>query len=91
MSALHKNESEIERRISEIKQIIQDQRKILDSSDDCLISAYKSRKAEFKKFPPCLTVYLTTFISHQIDKEQICQQFGFLTTTSIAKDDKDIH
>lgn len=89
MSALHKNESEIERRISEIKQIIQDQRRILDSSDVCLISSYKSRNAEFKKFPPCLTVSFTTFISQQIDKEQICQQFGFLTDTSIAEDHDD--
>lgn len=89
MSALHKNESEIERRISEIKQIIQDQRRILDSSDVCLISTYKSRNAEFKKFPPCLTVSFTTFISQQIDKEQICQQFGFLSDTSIAEDHDD--
>lgn len=89
MSALYKNESEIERRISEIKQIIQDQRRILDSSDVCLISTYKSRNAEFKKFPPCLTVSFTTFISQQIDKEQICQQFGFLTNTSIAEDHDD--
>lgn len=89
MSALHKNESEIERRISEIKQIIQDQRRILDSSYVCLISTYKSRNAEFKKFPPCFTVSFTTFISQQIDKEQICQQFGFLSDTSIAEDHDD--
>lgn len=88
MSALHKNESDIERRISKIEQIIQAQKKILDSSDVCLISAYKSRNAEFKRFPPCFTLSLPTFISHQINKEQISQQFGFLTATSTANDDK---
>lgn len=88
MSALHKNESDIERRISKIEQIIQDLKKILESSDVCLISAYKSRNAEFKRFPPCFTLSSPIFISHQIDKEQISQQFGFLSATSTAKDDK---
>lgn len=88
MSALHKNESDIERRISKMERIIQDQKKILDSSDVCLISAYKSRNAEFKRFPSCFTLSLPTFISHQIDKEHVSQQFGILTAKSTAKNDK---
>lgn len=82
MSPLQKHDYDIERRISKIEQIIQDQKKILDSSDVCFISAYKSRNAEFKRFPSYFTLSLPTFISRQIDKEQISQQFGLLTATS---------
>lgn len=54
------------------------------------MSAKKSRNTEFKKFPPSLTASLPTFIPHQIDKDQIYQQFCLLMATSIAEinDDK---
>lgn len=59
---------------------------MLDSGDGCLISAYKSWNAKFKKFPSSLRITLPTFVPHQIDREQINQQFGSLADTPISED-----
>lgn len=82
-AALKKHRDEIVYKISEIKQRIFDQKRILDSFDFCSVSEYKSRNVEFRSLPSHPKSYFPSFTPYQINKNQIQQQFGPLTALSI--------
>lgn len=71
LAFLTKQEDGIKSTISEISQVIDDLKKVLECNDDRFVSAYISKNGEFKQLPPKLTVSSSSFTSRKINEEQL--------------------
>ncbi|XP_048771408.2 uncharacterized protein LOC125677404 [Ostrea edulis] len=80
--ALEKHADEIAHRMTEIKQVILEMKKILDTNDISLASTYKSRNDEFKKMTPKFKVTLPSLSTPTINTEQLNEMFGSLSPLS---------
>ncbi|XP_078312610.1 uncharacterized protein LOC111134326 [Crassostrea virginica] len=87
-TALDEQEDAINNTITEIKQVIQDLKSLLDTSDVSLVSKYQSRIREFRKLPPKLKIFLPYFNALKINREQLLKQFGSLTASSIETEEE---
>ncbi|XP_078331572.1 uncharacterized protein LOC144625232 [Crassostrea virginica] len=86
IAAIDQQEDAINHTIPEIKQIILDLKRLLDTSDVCLVSEYTSRTEEFRfwQLPAQFQVTLPTFTPQEINREQIHQQIGSLSELAIT-------
>ncbi|XP_078331575.1 uncharacterized protein LOC144625243 [Crassostrea virginica] len=84
IEAIDQQEVAINHTITEITQIILDLKRLLDTSDVCLVSGYTSRTEEFRSLPAQFQVNLPTFTPQEINKEQIHQQIGSLSELAIT-------
>ena len=84
MVAIQRQELEVNRTIDEIQQILLDLRKLMDSTDACLVAKYQSRNEEFRSLPAQFQVTLPTFTPHVFNREQIDHHVGFLSELKIT-------
>ncbi|XP_062607070.1 uncharacterized protein LOC134268845 [Saccostrea cucullata] len=87
MIALNQQEKEIKQKLSELDKSILNLKKILESCDVSLTSAYKSRNDEFRILPPKINVSLPESSFPNINIEKIHQMFGSLSTFSISREE----
>ena len=71
LDAITKQEDVINKVLHEIKQVILDLQKLLDSDDVCLVSEYTSRNEEFRSLPAQFEVTLPTFSPQKINSSFI--------------------
>ena len=84
LTAITTQEEVINNALHEIKKVILDLQKLLDSDDVCLVSEYTSRNEEFRTLPAQFQVTLPTFSPQEINREQLCQQLGSLSQLLIT-------
>ncbi|XP_078331292.1 uncharacterized protein LOC144625095 [Crassostrea virginica] len=83
-AAIDQQEVAINHTIPEITQAILDLKRLLDTSDVCLVYEYTSRTEEFRSLPAQFQVTLPTFTPQEINREQIHQQIGSLSELAIT-------
>lgn len=81
LTVLTKKEDEIAHISSEISKNIADLKNLIASNDVSVVSAHKSRNAEFRRFISKLKISLPRFTSQRINREMI--QLGCLSVVSI--------
>nr|XP_022304505.1 uncharacterized protein LOC111111680 isoform X2 [Crassostrea virginica] len=84
LAAITTQEDVINKALHEIKQVILDLQKLLDSDDVSLVSEYTSRNEEFRKLPAQIQVTLPTFSPQEINSDQLYQQLGSLSQLFIT-------
>ena len=84
LAAITTREDVINKALHEIKQVILDLQKLLDSGDICLVSEYTSNNEEFRSLPAQFQVTLPTFSPQEINREQLYQQLGSLSQLLIT-------
>ncbi|XP_022309170.2 uncharacterized protein LOC111114919 [Crassostrea virginica] len=88
LSAIEKQEGETNKALHEIKQVIQELKSLLDTSDVGLVSKYRSRIAEFRKLPHKLKISLPNFLPQKINREELLKQIGSLRPLSIETEEQ---
>ncbi|XP_048777883.2 uncharacterized protein LOC125681722 [Ostrea edulis] len=88
MAALDKNTYQITQRITELRKIIEDLKKILNTKDVSLTSAYKSRNGQFRHLPPKIHITLPNSSPSKINKYQLSNMFGCLSPLSITTEEQ---
>ena len=79
IAAIDRQEDAINITISEISQVVQDLKRLRETTDVCLVSEYISRTEEFKNLPDQFQVTLPNFTTWKIDRKNIYQKIGSLS------------
>lgn len=90
LAAMEKQENQINNVIAEITHNISDLNNVLDSDDFYLVYAYNSKKDSLQSSVPKLKITFPSFCIQYINKEQLCEQFGSLSSGSITTEHGDL-
>lgn len=88
LDLLQREEDKINKHITEISQIIDELKRLLDSEDVYLVSKYKPETEQFKILPPKPKIVLPNFEPQKINREQILKMFGSFSNLSIETEDQ---
>nr|XP_022309169.1 uncharacterized protein LOC111114917 [Crassostrea virginica] len=88
LAAIEKQEDETNKALHEIKQVIQELKSLLDTSDVGLVSKYRSRIAEFRKLPHKLKISLPNILPQKINREELLKQIGSFSPLSIETEEQ---
>ena len=78
LATLNEHKKEMLTLISEIEQSIKCLTEILDTTDVCEVSAYKSKKADFRALPSRTFYTLPENSSQEINSDKFCKMFSDL-------------
>ncbi|XP_078322021.1 E3 ubiquitin-protein ligase TRIM36-like isoform X1 [Crassostrea virginica] len=78
LTTIDKQEEAITGTIEDIQQAILELKRLLDTSEFCLVAEYKSRNVQFRKIPPKFKNTFPKFQPNKINKEKLREQFGTL-------------
>ena len=84
IAAIDRQEDAINNTISEISQVVLDLKRLLNTSDVCLVSEYISRTEEFRNLPEQFQVTLPNFTPWKIDRKDIYQKIGSLSELHVV-------
>ena len=84
LAAIITQEDVINKALHEIKHVILDLQKLLESDDVCLVSEYTSMNEEFRSLPAQFQVTLPTFSPQEINREKLYIQLGSLSQLHIT-------
>nr|XP_022307909.1 uncharacterized protein LOC111113910 [Crassostrea virginica] len=87
-TAIDKHEGVINAAIKEIKQTIQNLKNLLDTSDFCLVSGYKSSNEKLRRLPPKLKASLSDLQPVKINTEQFLKEFVSLSPLSVETEEQ---
>ena len=90
IARLDKKEDEINRNISQISQVINELKLVLEAEEFWWISKYKSRNDEFRKLPQYAQVPITIFQPNEIKRERLIEQIGYLTPLSSTTEKRNL-
>nr|XP_022304526.1 tripartite motif-containing protein 2-like [Crassostrea virginica] len=88
LTAIEKQEAVINKALHEIKQVIVHLKSLLETSDVGHVSRYKSRNVDYRKLPSKLKISLPNFQLQRINTEQLLNQFGSLSPSSIETEEQ---
>lgn len=89
MAFLKNQEAEVKHTISEITQCIADLKKVLNSNDVSVVSAYKSRNDVFRRLPSKLNITYPKYNPDMINKETLHEQFIWLSAFCVNYEECD--
>ena len=86
LAAIDQEEENITNKIREISKLIQELRKLADSTDIFLVSIYQSRVDDFEEIPKQPNIPFPMFCPANISKEKLRIQFGSLSSPLITEE-----
>ena len=88
LSAIDREEETLNDTIKEVSQVILDLQSLMDVSDVCLVSKYKSRNDQFRQLPPKHKISFQNLQLLQINREKLSELFVFVPIPSIETEEQ---
>lgn len=88
LSAIDREEETLNDKLKEISQVILDLQSLMDVSDICLASKYKSRNDQFRQMLPKHKIFFQNLHLLQINREKLSELFVFVPIPSFETEEQ---